>query len=287
MKKMICVLLAVFLLAALGASAYADSGVGVEPGQAMPDFTVSLTDGSTATLSALLKEKDLVVLNVFASWCGPCEHEFPDMEAVYKANKDRMVIVSVSGDPDDTMDVISQYKDSHSLTFPMGLAGDALSFLKISGFPTTIFVDKNGNVGFIKVGAFVDPGDFEAKVNTFLSANYDGKPLETEKAVSILPYILGYLVLSSSSEERNSNMELNSGEGPVSSVALESRPQRWQGIGQKLLVLFQMYRFILNAFILSVELFFLFKLSINFIVTLFKIFNIGEGRFGFSIRKTA
>lgn len=90
-----------------------------------------------------------------------------------------------------------------------------------------------------------------------------------------------------SSEERNSNMELNSGEGPVSSVALESRPQRWQGIGQKLLVLFQMYRFILNAFILSVELFFLFKLSINFIVTLFKIFNIGEGRFGFSIRKTA
>lgn len=83
------------------------------------------------------------------------------------------------------------------------------------------------------------------------------------------------------------NMELNAGEGPVSSVALESRPQRWQGIGQKLLVLFQMYRFILNAFILSVELFFLFKLSINFIVTLFKIFNIREGRFGFSIRKTA
>ena len=59
------------------------------------------------------------------------------------------------------------------------------------------------------------------------------------------------------------------------------------GIGQKLLVLFQMYRFILNAFILSVELFFLFKLSINFIVTLFKIFNIREGRFGFSIGKTA
>ena len=48
-----------------------------------------------------------------------------------------------------------------------------------------------------------------------------------------------------------------------------------------------MYRFILNAFILSVELFFLFKLSINFIVTLFKIFNIREGRFGFSIGKTA
>jgi len=197
MKKMICVLLAVLLLAALGASAFADSGIGVEPGHAMPDFTVSLTDGSTATLSELLKEKDLVILNVFASWCGPCEREFPDMEAVYQANKDHMVIVSVSGDPDDTMDIISQYKDSHSLSFPMGLAGDALGFLTIPGFPTTLFIDKSGNVGFIKVGAFVNPGEFEEKVNTFLSANYDGKPLETERAVNILPYILLSVIVAS------------------------------------------------------------------------------------------
>ena len=197
MKNMICVLLVLLILAALGTSACADSGVGVEPGQAMPDFTVSLTDGSTATLSELLKEKDLVVLNVFASWCGPCEREFPDMESVYQANKDRMVIVSVSGDPDDTMDIISQYKDSHSLTFPMGLAGDALSFLKVPGFPTTLFIDKAGKVGFIKVGAFVNPGEFEEKVNAFLSANYDGKPLETERAVNIMPYILLSVTLGS------------------------------------------------------------------------------------------
>ena len=195
MKKMICVLLAVLLLTALGASAYADSGVGVEPGEAMPDFTVSLTDGTTATLSELLKEKDLVILNVFASWCGPCEREFPDMEAVYQANSDRMVIVSVSGDPDDTMQIISDYKDSHGLSFPMGLAGDALSFLKIPGFPTTLFIDKSGKVGFIKVGAFVNEGEFEEKVNTFLSADYDGKPLATERAVNILPYILCGVVL--------------------------------------------------------------------------------------------
>ena len=73
MKKLVSILLAVLLIAVLGATAYADAGVGVEPGEAMPDFTVSLTDGSTATLSELLKEKDLVVLNIFASWCGPCE----------------------------------------------------------------------------------------------------------------------------------------------------------------------------------------------------------------------
>ena len=73
MKKLISVLLAVLLLAALCGIASADTGIGVEPGQQMPDFTVSLTDGSTATLSELLKEKDLVVLNIFASFCKPCE----------------------------------------------------------------------------------------------------------------------------------------------------------------------------------------------------------------------
>ena len=74
MKKLISmILLAVLLAAAFSSVACADSGIGIEPGQPMPDFTVSLTDGTTATLSKLLKEKDLVVLNIFASWCGPCE----------------------------------------------------------------------------------------------------------------------------------------------------------------------------------------------------------------------
>ena len=196
MKKMISLLLAVLLIAALSCTAFAESGIGVEPGQAIPDFTVSLTDGTSATLSELLREKDLVVLNVFASWCGPCEREFPEMETVYQANSDRMVILSVSGDPDDTMEMISDYKANHSLTFPMGLAGDALDFLTITGFPTSIFIDRSGNVGFIKVGAFASGEDFEGKVNTFLSANYDGIPLTSEVARSITPYILGFLALS-------------------------------------------------------------------------------------------
>ena len=177
MKKIISILLAVLLIAALGCSAYADSGIGVEPGQAMPDFTVSLTDGTTATLSELLKEKDLVVLNIFASWCGPCEREFPGMESVYQANKDRVEIISVSGDPSDTMEVISEYKSSHGLSFPMGLAGDGLSFMKFPGFPTTVFIDRDGKVGCVKIGAFASEKDFEEKINVFLSPEYDGKPL--------------------------------------------------------------------------------------------------------------
>ena len=197
MKKLLsAILLIVLLTAAFCTAACADSGIGIEPGQSMPDFTVSLTDGTTATLSELLKEKDLVVLNIFASWCGPCEKEFPDMEEVFQANSDRMVIVSVSGYPDDTMEVIDEYKASHNLTFPMGLAGDALDFLELPGFPTTLLIDRNGTVGLIKVGAFSDKADFESKVSHFLSPDYDGKPLKTEKAVSITLYLYGWILIS-------------------------------------------------------------------------------------------
>ena len=197
MKKLIAFIMTFVLIAALGCAAYADSGIGVEPGKPMPDFTVSLTDGTTATLSELLKENELVVLNVFASYCGPCEREFPEMEAVYQANRDHMVILSVSGYPDDTVEIISAYKESHALSFPMGLAGHALDFLTVPGFPTTIFIDRAGNVGFIKVGAFASREEFEQKVNAFLSADYNGKPLATEQAVNILPYILLYMLVSS------------------------------------------------------------------------------------------
>ena len=174
-----------------------DTGIGLELGQAMPDFTVSLTDGTSANLSETLKEKDLVVLNVFASWCGPCEREFPGMESVYQVNKDRVEIISVSGDPNDTMDVISEYKSAHGLSFPMGLAGDGLSFMKVAGFPTTVFIDRDGKVGFVKVGAFASEKDFEEKINVFLSPEYDGKPLALEKAFSPTPYLLGWMLIGS------------------------------------------------------------------------------------------
>ena len=180
-KKFICILLALLLLAGLSCTAFA-AQEGIQPGDTMPDFAVALSDGTSATLSELLKENDLVVLNVFATWCGPCKLEFPEMEKTYQAHRDRMVILSVSGAPADTREMIAAYKEENALSFPMGMAGDALDFLNVTAYPTTVFIDRDGKVGFYKVGSFVQEGDFEAKVNTFLSDDYDGKPLESEIA---------------------------------------------------------------------------------------------------------
>ncbi len=191
------ILIAVVLIVTSGKTVCADNDIGIEPGQNMPDFSVSLTDGSTFRLSETLKEKDLVVFNIFASWCNPCEKEFPEMEKVYQENKDRMELISLSFEPKDTMEIISEYKENHGLTFPMGLINSDLSFLHIQNVPTTIFIDKKGMIGFIKVGAFMSREEFEEKVNIFLSSDYNGKPIASEKAVKLFPYLLLYIVVSS------------------------------------------------------------------------------------------
>ena len=180
-KEIICIILTILSLAGMSCTAYAASdNFSAKPGQTMPDFTVQLTDGTSAVLSELLKENDLVVLNVFATWCNPCKAEFPEMEKVYEANSDRMVILSVSTSPGDTMQMVADYKAARSLTFPMGLAGDALDFLNVDAYPTTYFITHDGMIGFVKVGAFVGEGAFEEKVNAFLSQDYDGTPLPSD-----------------------------------------------------------------------------------------------------------
>ena len=192
MRKKLCVLLAVLMMVVMcfAGCGSKDPDIGVKTGDTMPDFTVTLTDGTDVSLHELLEENDLVVLNVFASWCHPCENEFPEMESVYQANRDQMVILSVSFEPADTLQIISDYKESHNLSFPMSIKSEDMSFLSISSFPTTMFIDHNGKIGFIKVGAFLEEGEFEERVNYFISPDYNGQALDNEVAFSITPIIL-------------------------------------------------------------------------------------------------
>ena len=75
-------------------------------GDTMDDFTITLTDGTDVTLSELLKTHKAVLLNIWATWCGPCRMEFPYMEEAYKQVSDDLAIVAVSCEPTDTYEVI-------------------------------------------------------------------------------------------------------------------------------------------------------------------------------------
>ena len=145
-------------------------------GQEAPDFALPLTDGSEAKLSELLKDKEVVVLNIFASWCGPCEKEFPDMEKTYQKYKDKMEIVAVSGDLVlDEMEDMVKYKEEHNLSFLVGMKNESIDSLKVGGFPTTYIIDRNGRIVFSQSSAFLREGDFEKVVTSLMGDDYEGK----------------------------------------------------------------------------------------------------------------
>ena len=169
MKKLFIALICFALLAV---SAVAE----VNPlvGEALPDFTFDTTDGGAVSVSELLQTKDVVVLNIFASWCPPCRAEFPEMERVYQDLADRMEIVAVSGDPNDTMEMIADFKDELGLSFPMGLGTDIADYVQLEAYPTTLVVDKSGTIGYFQVGSFVSEAQFRGLVDYYLSERYDG-----------------------------------------------------------------------------------------------------------------
>ena len=184
------VLIILGVLAALGVAGYLglralvqdqmkkvnDINLSVSKGQEAPDFVLPLTDGSEAKLSELLKDKEVVVLNIFASWCGPCEKEFPDMEKTYQKYKDKMEIVAVSGDLVlDEMEDMVKYKEEHNLSFPIGMKNESIDSLKIGGFPTTYIIDRNGRIVFSQSSAFLHEGDFEKVVTSLMGDDYEGK----------------------------------------------------------------------------------------------------------------
>ena len=184
------ILIILGVLAALGVAGYLglralvkeqmskvnDINLSVAKGQEAPDFALPLTDGSEAKLSELLKDKEVVVLNIFASWCGPCEKEFPDMEKTYQKYKDKMEIVAVSGDLVlDEMEDMVKYKEEHNLSFLVGMKNESIDSLKIGGFPTTYIIDRNGRIVFSQSSAFLHEGDFEKVVTSLMGDDYEGK----------------------------------------------------------------------------------------------------------------
>ena len=114
-------------------------------GDTMEDFTAQLCDGTQVSLSGLLSEKKAVFLNFWASWCGPCEMEFPYMQQAYDQMSQDIAVVALSIEPTDTCEVIQQFKEDNGLTtLPMGQDPGIADRFGVAAIPTSVMVDRNG-----------------------------------------------------------------------------------------------------------------------------------------------
>ena len=140
----------------------------------LDDFTVKTIDGGSFTLSEALKDHELVLVNIFATWCGPCGYEFPFLEEAIKQASDRVAVVALSIEPTDTDDVLKEYTEEMGMTFPVGhTEGTTLGDFVTEGIPTTIVVDRTGKVAAVEVGAMGSVQDFLDLFDEYTGENYN------------------------------------------------------------------------------------------------------------------
>ncbi len=131
----------------------AQQGVFAHPGFLAPDFTLKSLDGKTIRLSDFRGRA--VVLNFWASWCPPCRQEMPALQRVYEAYQSQGVeVIAVNATSQDTLSSAQGFIQSNGLTFMVLLdeQGDVQSMYRVSGLPTTVFIDRDGVIRYWIVG---------------------------------------------------------------------------------------------------------------------------------------
>jgi thiol-disulfide isomerase/thioredoxin len=125
--------------------------IGTAVGDLAPEFAGTTPDGQEITLSD--QRGKVVLVNVFASWCGPCRVEAPHLVEVYN-NLDREKFEFIGLNLQERSAEVEFFRDEFFIDFPLVLneGGDLTNIYSPIGLPTTWFIDQDGVVRFVFSG---------------------------------------------------------------------------------------------------------------------------------------
>jgi thiol-disulfide isomerase/thioredoxin len=110
-----------------------------------------------------------VLLNFWATWCGPCRYEMPFLQDIYEEwQDDGLIIITIN--LRESSDKIRQFMKEYELTFPVLLdtGGEISRKYFVTGIPTTYFLDEYGVIKVKKVGSFTSKQQIEDYVKEII-----------------------------------------------------------------------------------------------------------------------
>jgi len=140
--------------------------------KATPDFTLKDSTGATVKLSDYRGK--VVLLNFWATWCGPCKVEIPWFMDFQKTYKDRdFAVLGVSMD-EGGWDDVKPYIDQHKINYRVLLGNDEVSHLfgSIDSLPTTLIIDREGRIASMHLG-LVAKSTYQKQIEQLLEAPRD------------------------------------------------------------------------------------------------------------------
>ena len=168
--------LAVALALGIGTYAavrYAPAPTGVEVGQYAPDVRIrDLRQGDTISLRKRYAGH-VTLVNLWATWCHPCEREMPSMQRLYESYEARgFRVAAASIDEGDSAPVLA-YAASHMLTFDIlhDRTGQISQTFQTIGVPESFLLDRSGRIVYIALGAVTwDSPGHRAQIEKLLGA---------------------------------------------------------------------------------------------------------------------
>lgn len=209
---------------------------------ALPDFTVDTVTGGTFHLYDEVKTHDLVLINLFATWCGPCRMEFPYLEEAWEQERDRVSVIALSVEPTDTADALRDFAEDLGLNFPVAREdGTDLSRFVTEGIPTTLIVDRTGRVAAVEVGAKTSTEAFLDLFDDYTGVGYDaGVCTYTVGAYDVATYEFVAGVVVNFCTDTVCTPVVTAGDDPVDftgapakyHVQIVSVPEGWEAVGE-------------------------------------------------------
>ena len=145
-------------------------------GDQMYDYTFTDIDDNKHVISNILENKDLFVLNLFASWCGPCAQEMPALQEAYVEYQNDVEVIALTVEPADTPATIkTKFKDKYGLTFPLCLDTDSLSphlFGSNYAVPQTFFIDRYGTIVESHQGSIIAKKGWTSLFDKYIGSSY-------------------------------------------------------------------------------------------------------------------
>ena len=139
-------LLKLLTILALSILFSASAAAQVKEGENAPNFTLKNLDGKEISLNQFRGKH--VLINFWATWCGPCKIEMPSLEALYERFKDRnFVLLAISNDMFGA-NIVKPFVKAHNINFPV-LLDQRLKVSNAFGvvsLPTTFMIDPQGKI---------------------------------------------------------------------------------------------------------------------------------------------
>jgi peroxiredoxin len=135
-----------------------------------PDFTLKDADGKTVHLSDY--KGKVVLLDFWATWCGPCRIEIPWFMELQRKNKDKgFEVLGVAMD-DEGWEVVKPFIADLGVNYRVVIGNDATAqaYGGIDALPTTFLIDKAGKIAAVHVGLDASKKDFEDGVEQLLQS---------------------------------------------------------------------------------------------------------------------